>query len=229
MINSAPNKKYGLPSITYGSKEALESQDATDDSVSGLIPSSVYRAKMREYNHWNLKLESGSLSCLVLDTLYDAIKMTLQELHQATNGDVRMTIHRLRKKEMVTQNDDKTYSLTELGRWFTISTRLKLSFLELCLLACACCVQARYARDSKIGFYMRPAFDRIFGRFYTKKYISVVFSTLKKKGYAVKFSYKTIRVYPKTCEGLMSMYGEDFKGLERWLDSVEENQTVHCM
>ncbi len=186
------------------------------------------RVEMRKEHHWNVRIESGSLSYMVLDILYDRKRMKLQELRQATQSDVRMTIHRLAKRHLVIQNNDKTYTLTDSGRWLAISARLNLSFLELCLLACACCTHERYAAGAKgpepwrSGFYMRPTFDKIFKRFYSTKYISVVFSTLKRKGFALKFSKKIIKIPQKVWKDLMSRYGEDFHRLERNLDEIEE-------
>lgn len=188
----------------------------------------VIRVEMRKEHHWNVRIESGSLSYMVLDILYDREKMMLPELRTATQRDVRMTIHRLAKRHLMVQNSDKTYSLTDSGRWLAISGRLNLSFLELCLLACACCTHERYAAYAKgpepwrKGFYMRPTFDKIFNRFYSGKYISVVFSTLKRKGFAFKFSKMIIQIHQKVWKDLMSMYGKDFHKLERNLEEITE-------
>lgn len=182
------------------------------------------RKKLWVYNYGNRRLESDSLSTRALDALFPDKKKTLPELYRTTKGNVKLVLQRLRKRCLVTKNPDRTYSLTETGRWFAISSRLKISFLELCLLACACCTQQRFAGTGTIGFYLKSTFDSIFKEYYSKRYISVVFSTLRKKGFGVKFVNSALRIYPKTCEGLMSRYGPYFKRLESWLDDLEEKK-----
>ncbi len=183
------------------------------------------RKKLWIYNHGNRRLESGSLSTRVLDALFPEEKKTTSELCHTTKDNVNLVLNRLRKKYLLMQNPDRTYSLTELGRWFAISSRLEISFLELCLLACACSTQQRFARSGTTGLYLRSTFDAVFQDYYSKRYISVVFSTLRKKGFAGKFFNRAIQIYPKTCEGLMSTYGPYFKKIESWLDDLEEKKS----
>lgn len=71
---------------------------------------------------------------------------------------------------------------------------------------------------------MRSTFEGIFKEYYSKCYISVIFSSLRSKGFAVKYVKKTLRIYPKTYEDLMARYGEQFKKLEAWLDNLEEKK-----
>lgn len=182
------------------------------------------RKKMWVYNHGNNRLVLGSLSYQILDVLYPANKKTPAELSSATGSNANMILNRLKKRHFVMQNQDRTYALTDLGIWFAISCKMRISFLELCVLACACCVQYRYASSGKIGFYMRSTFEGIFKEYYSKHHISSVFSSLRTKGFAVKYVKKTLRIYPKTCEDLMSKYGEQFKRLELWLDELQEKE-----
>ena len=71
---------------------------------------------------------------------------------------------------------------------------------------------------------MRSTFEGIFKEYYSKNYISYVFSSLRTKGFAVKYVKKTLRIYPKTCEDLMVTYGGQFKKLELWLDELQEKE-----
>lgn len=177
------------------------------------------------YNHGNKRLVPGSLTCSILDTLYPANKKTFSDLCRVTGRDVRTTMCALKKRNLVMQDNDRgAYGLTDLGMWSAICCKLKVSFSELCVLACACCVQHRYARSGKIGFYMRSAFDAILSEYYSKHYISWIFSSLRRKGFAVKYVKKTLRVYPNTCNDLMVQYGQQFEKLESWLDELEEKK-----
>jgi hypothetical protein len=184
------------------------------------------RKKLWIYNHGNRRIESGYLASQLLGVLYPENKKTVAELCcNDTKKNVKRTLQKLKKRHLVAQNThDWTYSLTDIGIWFAISYKLGVSFVELCALACACCVQQRYASSGKIGFYMQSTFEGIFKEYYSKRYISWVFSSLRSKGFAVKYIKKTLRIYPKTCEDLMATYGEQFKRLEIWLDELQEKE-----
>lgn len=183
------------------------------------------RKKLWIYNHGNKRIESGSLASQLLGMLYPENKKTVAELCNDTKKNVKRTLQKLKKRHLVTQNtEDWAYSLTDLGIWFVISHKLEVSFMELCALACACCVQQRYASSGKIGFYMRSTFEGIFKEYYSKRYIELVFSSLISKGFAAKYVKKTLRIYPKTCDDLMISYGEQFRRLESWLDELQEKE-----
>lgn len=173
------------------------------------------------YNHGNRRVESGSRPAKILQTLYPYNKKSSAELG---GSSTKLTRSRLKKRGLLTQDEDGAYTLTDLGRWFTTSSILNLSFLQLCALACACCTQQRYASAKKTGFYMRSTFEGIFKEYYSKRYITWIFATLKRNGYAEKFAKRMIRIKPEICAGLMSRYGEQFKRLESWLDSLEEKE-----
>ncbi len=177
------------------------------------------------YNHGKRRRHGQQThSSRVFEVLYPENKKTRQELHDITGRSVYMLLSRLRKKDLVIKDSKKRYHLTDLGRWFAISSMLGISFAELCALACACCTQKRYARSGRIGFYMRSTFEGVFKEYYSKRYIMWIFSSLKKKGFASKYVKKTLRVHPKTCEDLMKRYGPYLKGLESWLDNLQEEK-----
>lgn len=182
----------------------------------------LLRRKLWVYNHGKRRFKHASLSSKIIQTLYLSKKKAPRELHRLFGVDVYANLFLLKKREIVKNLQDGTYELTELGLWFAISFKLGLSFAELCALACACCVQARYASSGKIGFYMQSTFEGIFKEYYSKHYISMIFSSLRSKGFAVKYVKKTLRIYPKTYADLMISYGEHFKKLESWLDNLEE-------
>ena len=181
------------------------------------------RKRLWTFNHGNTRLAQGSLSSRVLEELYPDKKKILTELCDDTIS-VKMTMNRLEKRCFVTQDSDRRYALTDLGRWFAISSILKISFLELCVLACACCTHQRYSRSAKAGFYMHSTFEGILKEYYSRNYISWIFSSLKRKGFAIKLVKRIIQIHPRRCKSLLSRYGEDFKRLESWLDRLEEGK-----
>ncbi|MGI0094466.1 MAG: hypothetical protein ACREA8_10240 [Nitrosotalea sp.] len=170
-------------------------------------------------------MKQASRSGKIIQILYPSNKKTSRELYCLFGWNVYSNLTQLKKRGIVEKNRyDKTYELTDLGLWFAISFKLGLSFAELCALACACCVQARYASSGKIGFYMQSTFEGIFKEYYSKRYISMIFSSLRSNGFAVKYVKKTLRIYPKTYGDLMARYGEQFRKLEAWLDNLEEKK-----
>ena len=187
----------------------------------------LLRRRLWVYNHGKKKVSQSSLSSRIIQTLYDSNKKTAHELYILFGDGTYQNLTQLKKREIIVKNkQDKKYELTDLGMWFAISHRLGLSFVELCVLACACCVQARYASSGKVGFYMQSTFEGILKEFYSKGYISVIFSSLRSKGFAVKYVKKTLRIYPKTYAALWGRYGEQFKKLESWLDKLEERKVA---
>ncbi|MGI0060908.1 MAG: hypothetical protein ACREBA_00475 [Nitrosotalea sp.] len=185
----------------------------------------LLRKKLWVYNHGKRRFSPESLSRKIIQALYLSNKKTPRELYGLFGWDVYANLTQLKKREIVEKNrHDRTYELTDLGQWFAISFKLGLSFAELCALACACCVQARYASTGKIGFYMQSAFGGILKEYYSKQYVTIIFSSLRSKGFAVKYVKKTLRIYPKTCADLMARYGEQFRKLEAWLDNLEEKK-----
>ena len=184
----------------------------------------LLRRRLWAYSHGNIRLIPGSISCQVIDALYLKKRKTHSEMCVLLEKDIHTTIIALKKKGLVNQNQYGQYLLTDLGTWLAISRLLGVTFLELCVLASACCVHQRYARSGKTGYYMQPTFEIIFKEFYSKRYISHLFSSLIKKGFAFRYVKKTLRIYQKTCDDLMAGYGKDFKKLESWLDRLEEDK-----
>ncbi|SRR5579875_350696 len=192
-----------------------------------MIPS-VVRNKIWKYNHGNQFVHRDSMAFQVVDALYPEKKKTPKEIHKELaqsyprRDTLKKTLRRLKKKGVVGIHD-KRYFLRDLGRWFAITIQLHLSFLELCILACACCGQTRCA-GTEAEFFMRFWFDRILEEYYSKKRIDNAFSNLKRKGFAEKYAKTFIRIYPKTLKDLMSRYGTDLDRLEAWLYDLKANE-----
>lgn len=200
-----------------------------------MIPS-VLRGRVWQYNFGNRRMSPGGLAWHILSSLYpenkksiDAIQTSSEYISRVSRYSLKVSVQRLKEKGLVVgekagKGRSRQYMLTDLGRWIAISHNLDLSFLELCVLACACCVQTRYARSGKLGFYMRSYFERILGEYYSKEYVQKTFSSLNCKGFASRYVKKTMRVYPQVLEILMGQYGIYFEGLESWLYDLKENE-----
>ncbi len=184
----------------------------------------LLRRKLRAHSHGNIRLIPGSISYEVLDALYLEKRKIFSDMCHLLGRDVHTTLIALKKKGLITQNKQKQYLLTDLGAWLAISHRLGVSFLELCVLASACCVHQRYSSSGKTGYYMQPTFEKIFKDYYSKRYISHLFSSLIAKGFAFRYAKKTLGIHHNTWKDLMAKYGKDLKSLESWLDGLEEKK-----
>ncbi|MDE1765545.1 MAG: hypothetical protein KGI27_04615 [Thaumarchaeota archaeon] len=182
------------------------------------------RKRLWAYNHGNTRLLPGSRSSKLLEALYPDNKKTLAEIRGTIGSSAKVTVSRLKKRNFVRCNQDRTFSLTDLGRWYAVCLALKISFLEMCILACACCTHKRYASAGKTGFYMHSTFEGILKRYYSRRYLVWIFASITRKGFAVKLTKRAIGISRGTWEDLMSRYGGDFKRLEVWLDNLEERE-----
>ena len=180
------------------------------------------RRKLWIYVHGNKKLGSKSQTSVLINSLYPDKKRKFPDLIQEYGQGVKSTLSRLKHKGFVIK-DGSSYSLSGIGRWFAIANQLGITFLELCALACACCVQERLETNGKEGFYLFPSFEEIFKRYYSKWHLQRVFVNLRKK-FAVKISKKSLRIYPKLHKKLMGKYGEQLRLLELWLDQIQERE-----
>lgn len=192
-----------------------------------MIPS-VVRDKIWKYNHGRESVRLNSMTYLIVDVLYPEKKKTPKELHlelakiYAGRDTLKKTLLRLKKKSLVGRHE-RRYFLRDLGRWFAISGHLDLPFLDLCVLACACCAQTRCA-NTTAEFFMRFYFERILGEYYAKKRIDNAFSNLKGRGFAERYAKTFIRIYPEVLKDLMSRYGTYFDKLEAWLYDLKANE-----
>lgn len=195
-----------------------------------MIPQEI-RCKLWEFNHGNMRGFEGPIASEIISLLFPDKKRTLIELRQgsdvisnAPRYSLRTALQRLKRRGLVAYGNDYRYFLTDLGRWFAISHKLGLSFLELCILACACCVQERYAKSGNKGFYMASSFEKIFKEYYSKQYLKDILASLGKKGYASRYAKGSLSVFEGVREELMSSYGIYLEGLEGWLCSLKEHE-----
>jgi len=187
-----------------------------------LIPE--IQGKLWMYVHGNRFLQSKSKAAQILNSLYPDKKKSISLLIKEYGTNIGYTLKRFMRKELIIQNPDETYSLTQFGIWFSISNQLGITFLQLCVLASTCCVQKRYDENGKQGYYILPFFEEIFKKYYTKKQLENVFSILRTKRFGYRITKKSLRVYPALHDKLMHKYGSHFSSLERWLDNIQEQE-----
>jgi len=180
------------------------------------------RKKVWIHVYGNKKLGSISKGSNLINSLYPDKRRTLSDLIQEYGLNIQSTLYRFKSKGFVIQDD--SFHLTKIGVWFSITNQLGITFLELCALACACCIQERFALHDREGFYMLPTFEEIFKKYYSKKHLEIVFVNLRKK-FGYKISKKSLRIYPKIHKKLMDQYGEQFRLLEMWLDDIQERES----
>lgn len=194
-----------------------------------MIPHKL-RKEIWKYNHGNKKGYSDGIASKIMGSLYPEGFVTTGNICRAlgvrgpvARAKVIRVIRRLWRRGLVSV-DPKGTTLTDLGRWFAISHRLGVSFLELCALACTCCTESRYAAEGKRGFYLKSSFERLFDKYYSRKYLGYVFSSLSRKGYVKRLAKKSVRTSPGRREHLMSAYGTYLEGLEEWLYELKEQE-----
>lgn len=180
------------------------------------------RRKLWIHVYGNKKLGSKSQASSLINSLYPDKKRKVSDLVQEYGINIPSVLSRLKQKGFVIQ-DGSSYALSKIGVWFAISNQLGIRFLELCALACACCVHERLESHGKEGFYLLPSFEEIFKKYYSKWYLEQIFVHLRKR-FGIKVSKKSLKMYPKLHKGLMDQYGEQLRLLEIWLDELQERE-----
>ncbi|MDE1832054.1 hypothetical protein [Candidatus Nitrosotalea okcheonensis] len=183
------------------------------------------RRKLWPHVYGNKKLFSKSKASMIINSLYPDKKKPLPVLVKEHGSGIKSTLVRFKHQGLVIQDPDDLYCLTSFGIWFSISNQLGITFLELCALACACCVQERSQSHGKDGFYLLPSFEEIFQKYYSKSWLERVFINLRTNGFGFRVTKKSLRIYPKIHKKLMLQYGEHFHSMEKWLDKIQEKES----
>ncbi|MEO9307575.1 MAG: hypothetical protein ABI342_04585 [Nitrososphaera sp.] len=183
------------------------------------------RRKLWPHVYGNNKLFSKSKASMIINSLYPDKRKPLSVLVQEHGTNIQSTLTRFKHQGLVIQDHDDSFCLTSFGIWFSISNQLDIPFLELCALACACCVQERFESHGKEGFYLLPSFEEIFKKYYSKSRLVMVFVRLRTNGFGFRVTKKSLRIYPKIHKKLMLQYGEHFRSLEKWLDEIQEKES----
>ncbi len=183
------------------------------------------RRKLWPHVYGNKKLFSKSKASEIINSLYPDKKKLFSILVKEYGITIQSTLTRFKHQGLVIQDPDGSYHLTSFGIWFSISNQLGMTFLELCALACACCVQERLESHGREGFYMLPSFEEIFKKYYSKSRLERVFANLRKNGFGFRVTKKSLRIYHKIHEKLMLQYGKQFRSLEKWLDEIQEKES----
>ncbi|SMH72615.1 hypothetical protein [Candidatus Nitrosotalea okcheonensis] len=183
------------------------------------------RRKLWPHVYGNKKLSPKSKASEIINSLYPDKKKLFSILVKEYGINIQSTLTRFKHQGLVIQDPNGSYYLTSFGIWFSISNQLGVTFLELCALACACCVQERLESHGREGFYMLPSFEEIFKKYYSKSRLEKVFTYLRTNGFGFRVTKKSLRIYPKIHKKLMLQYGEHFRSLEKWLDEIQEKES----
>lgn len=182
------------------------------------------RRKLWPYVYGNKKLFSKSKASAIINSLYPDKKKSFSVLVKEHGTGIKSTLARFKHQGLVIQDPDDLYCLTSFGIWFSISNQLGITFLELCVLACACCVHERYSKNGKQGYYILPFFEEILGKYYAKSHLENVFSILRTNGFGYSNFKKSLIVHPSLQKELMHRYGSHFTSLENWLDGIQQQE-----
>ncbi|MDE1813087.1 MAG: hypothetical protein KGI05_00350 [Thaumarchaeota archaeon] len=181
------------------------------------------RPKFRAAISCNKRQPDSSYAAKIIQSLYPENKKTFSDLTKEFGTNARYALSCLKRRGLI-KSSEATYGLTDLGIWFAISNQLDIPFLELCLLACACCVQERFNSNGAKGVYPTYYFEEIFKKYYSKQRLTQVCSNIRTAGFGYKASKKTLIIHPKVHEKLIHKYGAYFKKLEAWLDDIQERE-----
>ncbi|MCA9813010.1 MAG: hypothetical protein KC483_09155 [Nitrosarchaeum sp.] len=151
------------------------------------------RTKIQQLLRYKKHTRQNSTSFLILQILYPNNCITIRKITSLTypksHAHTQTIMRRLVRAGYVDIADNiqkygKQYRLTQTGRWFAISCKLRISFLSLCLLAEVYYAVSKneprsssYIRDHNRmpEFYMISSFRRLFDSSYQES-ISAIYS-----------------------------------------------------
>ncbi|MHB8603445.1 MAG: hypothetical protein ACYC6W_02495 [Nitrosotalea sp.] len=184
---------------------------------------SKLRPKLRAQISCNKRQSDSSYAAKIMQSLYPENKKTFSDLTKEFGKNTPYALSRLKRRGLI-ESSETIYRLTDLGIWFTISNQLHISFLELCLLASVCCAQERFNSNGPNGVYPIYYFEEILKKYYSKKRLNNICSSIRTAGFGYKTCKKLLAIYPKVHKKLIRQYGVYFKKLEAWLDDIQERE-----
>ena len=201
------------------------------------------RTKMQQLLRYKNHARQNSTSFLILQILYPNNCMTIRKIaslvYPKSHAHTKTIMQRLVHAGYVdvadnTQKYSRQYRLTQTGRWFAISGKLRISFLSLCLLA-----EVYYAVRSKSEpktspyhgnhnrmpeFYMISSFRRLFdsscqdsiSAIYSKRNISKAARNLVDRKLAYRPYRSDILRISTDCLAKLQIYDNDLHKLHWW-------------
>lgn len=179
-------------------------------------------------------LRYDSITSRILAVLYPDRQMALQQLCdnlQANNESVKRKIRLMSKlnpsyikTHEVNESYDRQYSLTQYGRWFAICSRLKISFLSLCILSDIFVLQKTMNGTDRNGFYpvirIRELIENTTNEHnvYTGRYLRIKFRELINQNILDRLQKNIVRIHPIVFT-LLKNYDFDLTLLQRWFYS----------
>lgn len=176
------------------------------------------RSKIASHSSLSYKTTDLLYPDKLLDSREISFYLDVESIHKV--GSLSWLIRKKFLRKIILSDKKSSYSLTREGRWFYISTTLRISFLSLCALADAYGIHKRLEDTDIAGFYILPKFQERFENAYSAKSIDNAFYDVVNKKLAYRYSIKSIRLFPKVFTSLKEQFDEDLTELEQWLDDV---------
>ena len=179
-------------------------------------------------------IKSNSTSSQILELLYPNQNLTLKEI--VNNFDskhylyVKKIVLSLRKENYLQVDNNKqykrNYSLTQMGRWFAMCSKLDIPFLSLYLLADVYCTVKDVDKNSH-RIYLISSFRKLFDSSYDES-ISAIYSeqTIYKNirhlidKNLICYLSKDLVKMDHTIITKLNQYDEDLNKLHKWIYDV---------
>ena len=174
------------------------------------------------------------MSSQILELLYPDQNLTLHEITNQFNSKyylyIKKIVLNLKKENYLNCDNNKlykrNYSLTQMGRWFAISTKLDIPFLSLCLLADTYHAVKVQSHDN-YRIYLLSSFRKLFDSSYDES-ISAIYSEqnihksihhLIGKNLISHISKDLVKMNDTIIRNL-SQYDKDLNKLHQWIYDV---------
>lgn len=174
----------------------------------------------------NRKIRSNSISFKILLSFYDGkddqyVVDRFSHIIKTKNPrkDSHRYIHHLQSIGLVqrTQNN-KSFTITNKGRWYVIASKLGIPLFSLILLANVYVFQKNMKKLNLDDFYVVGFFFDKIKNLITHSYR--VHGALVKKNYVYKQSNQTIRI-PQYAYEKLTQYDTDFEEIAKWYKQLD--------
>lgn len=194
-----------------------------------MIPSKA-RPALWEFCHGRTRGAEGPLASEVARVLFASSGKTAHSLREsstillhAKKNSFHSCLARMKRRGLVAYTGH-TYCITRLGSWLVIARTLSFSFIELCILALACCAGSRLEGARIEAGCTRALLDDIFKEYYSAEYIDSVFTSLRSKGFAARRFRRMLVVRRPVRQQLMDKYGAHLEALEQWIMDLKDRE-----
>ncbi|WP_316506303.1 hypothetical protein [Nitrosopumilus sp.] len=196
------------------------------------------KKSIQQLLYYRRHIKSNSISSQILELLYTNRNLTLKEITNQFDSKyylyVKKVVLYLKRNGYLDIDNHKqynrNYSLTQMGRWFTICTKLDIPFLSLCLISDVYCT-VKDQSNNNYKIYLISSFRRLFDSRYNES-ISAIYSEqniyksiryLIEKNLIGHISKDIIKMNDATITKL-NQYNDDLNKLHHWIYDV----SVEC-